>query len=226
MTSTSLPGLGGVDDHVAHTAGHAQDLADGHAAAVGAGHQSLGDHALDRAGDHAARLGVLVGREEVEHAVDRLGRVDGVDRREHEVPGLGGRQRRLDGLLVAHLADQDHVGVLAQHPSQRALEGGGVHADFALVDHRALVRVHELDRVLDRHDVLGSIVWFMWSIIAASVVDLPEPVVPVSSTIPRSSSASSLHDGRQRELFDRADLVGIARQASEISPRWRKALIL
>ena len=81
------------------------------------GHQALGDDALDRAGDHAARLLVLVGREEVEHAVDRLGRVDGVDRREHEVAGLGRGQRRLDGLLVAHLADQDHVGVLAQHPA-------------------------------------------------------------------------------------------------------------
>ena len=31
----------------------------------------------------------------------------------------------------------------------------------------------------------------MWSIIAASVVDLPEPVVPVSRTIPRRSSASA-----------------------------------
>ena len=34
------------------------------------------------------------------------------------------------------------------------------------------------------------IVRFMWSIIAASVVDLPEPVVPVSRMIPRCSLAS------------------------------------
>ena len=112
-----------------------------------------------------------------------------------------------DGLLVAHLADQDHVGVLAQHAAQRALERGGVHADLALVDHRALVAVHELDRVLDRDDVLAASCELMWSIIAASVVDLPEPVVPVSSTIPRSSSASSRDHRRQRELLDRADPV-------------------
>ena len=37
-----------------------------------------------------------------------------------------------------------------------------------------------------------AIVRFMWSSIAASVVDLPEPVVPVSRMIPRSSSASSV----------------------------------
>ena len=44
-----------------------------------------------------------------------------------------------DRLLVAHLADQDHVGVLAQDAAQRALEGHGVHADLALVDDRLLV---------------------------------------------------------------------------------------
>ena len=45
----------------------------------------------------------------------------------------------------------------------------------------------------------------MWSIIAASVVDLPEPVVPVTRMIPRSSSARSRIDRRQRELVDRLD---------------------
>ena len=50
-------------------------------------------------------------------------RVDRVQRREHEVAGLGRAQRGVDRLLVAHLADQDHVRVLAQHAAQRALEG-------------------------------------------------------------------------------------------------------
>ncbi len=36
------------------------------------------------------------------------------------------------------------------------------------------------------------IVLLMWSIIAASVVVLPEPVVPVTSTSPRGSRASRL----------------------------------
>jgi hypothetical protein len=35
-------------------------------------------------------------------------------------------------------------------------------------------------------------VLLMWSTIAASVVDLPEPVLPVARTIPRGSSASSV----------------------------------
>ena len=45
----------------------------------------------------------------------------------------------------------------------------------------------------------------MWSIIAASVVLLPLPVVPVTSTRPRSSSRDALEDRRQAELVDRAD---------------------
>ena len=68
------------------------------------------------------------------------------------------------------------------------------------------------------------VVWFMWSIIAASVVDLPEPVVPVSSTIPRSSSASSVTTAGSASSSIVLILCGIARQAIEITPRWRKAL--
>ena len=45
------------------------------------------------------------------------------------------------------------------------------------------------------------------SIIAASVVDLPEPVGPVTSTRPRGFSASSCSDVGQAELLERLDLV-------------------
>ena len=48
----------------------------------------------------------------------------------------------------------------------------------------------------------------MWSIIAASVVLLPEPVVPVTRMIPRCSSASLRTTWRQPEILDRADLEG------------------
>ena len=92
-------------------------------------------------------------REEVEHALDRLVGVVGVQRAEHQVPGLGEVERGLDGLEVAHLADQDHVRRLAQRALERGGERRGVDADFALRDHAALVRVDELDRVLDGEDV-------------------------------------------------------------------------
>ena len=64
----------------------------------------------------------------------------------------------------------------------------------------------------------------MWSTIAASVVDLPEPVVPVSRMIPRCSSASvRITGGRPRSSIVRT-WNGIARQTIATVPRWRKAL--
>jgi hypothetical protein len=59
----------------------------------------------------------------------------------------------LDGLVVAHLADEDDVGVLAHRGAHRGDEVLGVDPDLALVDHRQLVEVQHLDRVLDRDDV-------------------------------------------------------------------------
>ena len=98
----------------------------------------------------------MVGREDRDDAVDALGGVEGVQGREHQVAGLGGQQRRLDGLVVAHLADQDDVRILAQGGPQRARKGAGVDVHLALVDQRLLVAVEELDRVLDGDDVLGA----------------------------------------------------------------------
>ena len=64
----------------------------------------------------------------------------------------------------------------------------------------------------------------IWSIIAASVVDLPEPVVPVSRIRPRSSSASSLITGGSPSSSIVRTANGITRATIETEPRWRKAL--
>ena len=95
-------------------------------------------------------------REELDHAPDRLGRVERVQRREDEVAGLRRLQRDLGRLGVAQLADEDDVGVLPQHPAKRLREALRVEADLALVDDAAAVVMEDLDRILDRHDVLPS----------------------------------------------------------------------
>ena len=123
---------------------------------VDARQQPLADHAAENAGEHGADLLLLRGREELDHPADGLGGVDRVERREDEVARLGGLQGRLRGLGVAELADQDHVRVLAEHPAERLREALGVEADLALVDDRAPVLVEDLDRVLDRDDVLAA----------------------------------------------------------------------
>ena len=71
--------------------------------------------------------------------------------------GLGRGDRGLDRLVVAHLADQDDVGVLAQGGAQGGGEGARVDLDLALVDDRLLVAVQELDGVLDGDDVLAAL---------------------------------------------------------------------
>ena len=61
-----------------------------------------------------------------------------------------------DRLEVAHLAEEDHVGVLPERPTQSLGKPGRVLPDLALVDDAALVVVEELDRILDRDDVVGA----------------------------------------------------------------------
>jgi hypothetical protein len=72
-----------------------------------------------------------------------------------EVPstraGAGGLQRHGNGLQVAHLADQDDVGI--RRAARRAREARGVRADLALVDHRLARDMDELDRVFEGDDV-------------------------------------------------------------------------
>ena len=104
-------------------------------------------------------------------------------------PGLGDAQRRLDRLEVAHLADEHDVGVLAQRGAS-ALAKQCVSACTSRWLTRQLL-------CWCRYSIGSSIVmmcsWrsrLILSIIAASVVDLPEPVGPVTSTRPRGRSAS------------------------------------
>jgi hypothetical protein len=130
------------------------DLDGGDAAeSVGAGQQALRERGLQDRRELDADLPLLVRREDRDDAVDRLGRVERVQRREDQVAGLGGVQRRFDRLEVAHLADQDDVGVLAQRGAQGVRERRRVDRDLPLVDDRLVVAVQVLDRVLDRHHV-------------------------------------------------------------------------
>ena len=145
--------LVGVHDLVEDPAGRHEHLDRRRPAARALLDEALTDDAAQRRRQRHTHLALFVRREEVDDAVDRVGRADRVQRREHEVAGLGRGERGLHRLDVAHLTDEDDVGVLAQHPLQRGVEVGGVGADLALVDDRALVGVQDLDRVLDRDDV-------------------------------------------------------------------------
>ena len=63
----------------------------------------------------------------------------------------------------------------------------------------------------------------MWSIIDASVVDLPEPVVPVTRISPRSSSASVVITSGSISSATVLIWKGMARATSDTDPRCTKA---
>ena len=195
-------------DQVAHARGRHEHLGrDAAAVAVGGRDQRLGDDALEADRELGTNLALLLGREDVDDAVDRLRRVLGMERREDEVAGLRRGQRRADRLHVAHLADEDHVRVLAQRGLEAHREGLCVRPDLALVDDALLVRVQELDRVLDGEDV-----------IVAGLVDLVDDRGqrrrlaragrPRHEDDPARLRGEATDDRRQAELLDRHGLVG------------------
>src|SRR5436190_9052698 len=79
----------------------------------------LGDDPLESNRELHSYLLLLVRREDVDDPVHGLRGRLGVESGEHEVARLCRGQRSRDGLEVAHLADQDHVGVLAERRFQR-----------------------------------------------------------------------------------------------------------
>ena len=174
---------------------------------VGGRDQLLADHALEGAGQLDPDLLLLVGREHVDHPVDRLGRVLGVEGGEHQVAGLGRGQGDRDRLEIAQLPDQDDVGVLAQDVLEGVGERLGVLADLALVDQAALVAVEELDRVLHGHDVVLAL--------PVGQVDhagqggrLARPGRAGDQHEPPGQAGEAAHLGRDAEGLQRLDLLG------------------
>ena len=107
--------------------------------------QPLGDHAVERRG-HQERL-----HPHLDQPGDRRGRVVGVQRGEHQVPGEGRLDRDLGGLAVPDLPHHDHVGIGADDGPQAGREGEArLRRHLQLGDAVDFV----LDRVLDRDDVL------------------------------------------------------------------------
>src|SRR5207245_8376765 len=70
------------------------------------------------------------------------------------VAGLSSLQRGLRSLSIAQLADQDDVRILTERAAQGLAEVVRVESDLALVDNARVVWMQDLDRVLDRDDVL------------------------------------------------------------------------
>ena len=117
----------------------------------------LADDAAQALGGHRADLLLLVRRKDVEQPVQRGGRVAGVQRTDHEMSGLGCGDRHFDRLEITQLADHNDIRILTQSAFERAGKRLGVAADFPLGDIALLRLVDNLNRFLDRDDVVFAL---------------------------------------------------------------------
>src|SRR5215211_1231444 len=160
---------------------------------------------------------LLVRREDVYDPVDGLRGVLGVQRSEDEVPCLRSCYGERDGLEIAHLTNEYHVGVLPEHVLESLGEALGVLVDLALIDDALLVLVQELDRVLYAHNVLVS-----------GAVDLVDhggeggrfttPRRACNQDEPARLLGEVLHSLRQPEIADALYLAGDGAESRAQSP--------
>src|ERR1041385_7966067 len=131
----------------------AHDFDEREAAAADFGDESLADDPAQGVGEADADLFLFFGLEHAEDAVDGEAGVNGVERAEDEVAGFGGAEGDFDGGAVAHFADENDLGGLAQGGAQAVGEAVEVLAEFALIDGGLFLGVAELDGIFERHDV-------------------------------------------------------------------------
>ena len=113
----------------------------------------MGDDRLEASRQKALGLLALLHGEGVDDPVDSLHRPSGVQRAEHQVPGLGRRHGHGDGFRVPQLTGQNDIRVLAQRCPHAGGKARQMGAELAL-DHLAiLARMDEFDGVLEADDV-------------------------------------------------------------------------
>ena len=112
-----------------------QNLYRGHATAtIRARHQPLRDEVTERLRQPVANYLLFVLRKNADDPFDRFGRIDCMQRREHQMAGFGSFQRDFHRLAIAHLADQDHLRRLSQRGAQSQRKVRRVRMQFALMN--------------------------------------------------------------------------------------------
>ena len=80
-----------------------------------------------------------------------------MQRSENKVAGRGSGESQLNGFEITHFSDEQDVWIFTQRTAQGRGERACMHSYFAMLDEAVLTAVHELDRVLDRDDVIVSL---------------------------------------------------------------------
>ena len=119
------------------------------------GKQALRNDEAESFGEAGAD-GLLIGeRENADDTLDGFGSVDGVQSGHDQVAGFGSFESDFNGFAIAHFADENYFGRLAQGGAQGESETGSVGVEFALVDGALFVAMQKLDGVFDGEDVKG-----------------------------------------------------------------------
>jgi hypothetical protein len=121
------------------------------------GEQFLSHDGFHVEGNRAADGSVEFLREQVQNAPDGRRRRRSVYGTEHQMTRLSGVNRRHERLLVTHFADQHDIGILPHRVLHPHGEIDDVLAHLALVDQTLVLGVDELDRILQRQDVLAVV---------------------------------------------------------------------
>ena len=85
----------------------------------------------------------------IDNAVNRLNGVNSMQRGKNKVTCFGGGDSGLYGFKVAHLADEDNIGALAENVPQRFVEVLCIESNLALIDDSKIIRMQKLNRVFD-----------------------------------------------------------------------------
>ena len=109
----------------------------------------MGNHGLQVVGKLHPNLGLLNFGEYVHNTVNRFWGAVGVKCAHDQVTRFCCRYRRVNGFVITHLSDQNHIWGLTQHGTKGFFKGLGVLSNLALVDDAGFVAVRELYRVFN-----------------------------------------------------------------------------
>src|SRR5215208_7136487 len=114
------------------------------------GRETLADDPPQGVRETVADLLLLLGVEHAQNTIDRLAGIDRVERAHHKMSSLRGIQSNLDRGPVAHFADQDDLGSLAERGAQSAGKAVVIRTELALIYRRLLLRIDEFHRIFQR----------------------------------------------------------------------------
>ena len=113
-----------------------------------------------------------------------------------------------NGFQITHLADHDDIRVFAQGSTQGRGKAVGMCADFPVVDDTFLAVMDKFDGILNGQNMIFADFIAFIDNRPPRVVDLPEPVGPVTSTSPLGRCARRGYNRRQTKLFNGHYLAG------------------